>query len=212
MITVECSNGNAEFALSDLRESKCLRITQSALSRDPLQITACSLPDIDTRSLALFIKLSKLDDSKIFTFIDSLKPDEFKVFDYYAKYLCVYHEFDALFKIKYLKEYGLQDANKDMRDFVDKRYFIFKIVNIPESNISRWQNTNLFEHYCGSDFASFTNSITNDGRAFFALIDFYQETMKKALPITTDHLKDVFNSLDPLIQDQLLKKQLVIVP
>ncbi len=101
------------------------------MSRDPLQITACSLPDIDTRSLALFIKLSKLDDSKIFTFIDSLKPDEFKVFDYYAKYLCVYHEFDALFKIKYLKEYGLQDANKDMRDFVDKRYFIFKIVNIP---------------------------------------------------------------------------------
>ena len=209
LVTVECSDGQAQFELADLRASKCLRIIQSEFMNPNSQVKNLFLKGIDTKSLGLFIKLSKLNDAKVFAFIDSLDPDAFRLIDYYAKYLRLYHELDSLFKYKYLKEYSLQDANRQIIDFVDSKYFAVKFVD------GKWQQINLFGAYFGPQFASFTfpqNSITNDYRAFFALIDFYQTVMKKPLKITTDHLKFIFNSLDSAIQNQLIKKQLVMVP
>jgi hypothetical protein len=206
LVTVECSDGKAQFELTDLLESKCLRITQAESN--------ISLNGIDSRSLKLFIKLSKLNDDKIFAFIDSLNPDEFGVIDHYAKYLRCYHEFDALFKYKFLKEYSLVGSRKEMFDFVDNKFFQFKFIYDAQDGISQWKQTTLFDIYC-SKILGFSNQeilAVPDYRAFFVLIDFYQQVMKKPLKLSTQHLKNIFCSFDPSIQRELLKKQLVIVP
>lgn len=206
-VTVECSDGQFQFECGDLQASKCLRITELLNNT-----YAFSLPGIDSRSLKLFIKLSKLKDDKIFAFIDSLKPNEFRLIDYNAKYLRCYHELDALFKYKYLKEYSLAGASKDMFDFIDRNFFQFKFIQ-DARGISQWKYISLFDIYC-SQLNGFTipeNSCSHDYRAFFVLIDFYQQIMKKPLPLSTQYLKNIFYSFDLAIQKELLKKQLVIV-
>ncbi len=220
MVTVTCSDGQAQFEMADLRGSKCLRITQDTLINPMYQMnsqyetTEFSLTGIDTRSLNLFIKLSKLSDAKVFAFIDSLNPDEFRIFDYYAKYLRVYHEIDLLFKYKYVKEYSPQ-GNQAITDFVDSKYTTFQFIEGVGSDAGKWKLVDLFEKYV-LEFAGFmkipTGAAGNDTRAFFVLIDFYQRVIKKPLRLTTQHLKDVFNSFDLALQNELLKKQLVIIP
>lgn len=207
LVTVECSDGKAQFERADLRASKCLRIIQSEAISNPPNFYVLQLPEIDCRSVKLFIKLSKLNDDKIFAFIDSLTPDEFRVFNYGAKYLRCYHEFDALFKYKFLKEYGLVGARKELFDFVDAKFFQFKFIN------SRWQKITLFDLYC-SQFSGQNpeNSCSEDGRAFFVLIDFYQQVIKKPLSLSTQHLKNVFYAQPAYVQQTLLNKKLVTLP
>jgi hypothetical protein len=208
-ITVECSDGQIQIELADLRASKCLRITQDeSISYNFL--SKCSLPDIDSRSLKLFLKLSKLGDDKIFAFIDSLTPEEFRLIDYNAKYLRYYHEIDALFKYKFLKEYSLAGSRLEMIEFVDRKFFQFTFMRDIQRDICKWQRTNLFEKYCPG-FRLSENEFCHDYRAFFVLIDFYQQVMKKPLVLTTQHLKNIFYNFDSVLQNELLKKQLVIV-
>lgn len=202
LVMVECSDGQAQFLLSDLLKSKCLRITKPF-----------SLPGIDAKSLGLFIKLSKLNDAKIFAFIDSLSPDEFRVFDYYAKYLRVYHELDALFKYKCLKEYGIQNGDTALADFVTAKFAGIEFVEDENSGIGTWQHRDLFAKYLTEllVYSIITNPRVNEARAFFVLLDFYQQTIKKPMPINADYLKKVFASFDADIQNHLIQKNLVIV-
>ena len=223
LITVECSDGQAQFEAADLKTSKCLRITQdttitrvlnyvpgnSALIND----ASLKLNQIDSRSLKLFIALSKLEDAKIFAFIDALSPDEFRLFDYHAKYLRVYHELDVLFKYKFLKEYSLNGASKEIGNFVYAKFFPFKFVTDAQKGTAQWQYSNLFNKYFPElNMFQFSQSlIADDYRAFFVLIDFYQQTMQKPLKLSTSNLQNVFNSFDLVIQNGLLNKQLVVL-
>lgn len=206
-ITVHCSDGQAQFECADLQGSRCLKITQKL--RKP--VTTLSLPGINAQTLTLFIAISKLADNKIFEFIDCLSPDEFRLFDFYAKYLYFYHELHALFKYKFLKEYSVKNAALEIGEFVDSKFNELRFVYDPKLSASRWKLINLFELY-GDQFLILQNHNDQDYGAFFVLVDFYQRTMKKPLKLTTQHLKNVFYSFDAVIQNELLNKKLVILP
>lgn len=129
----------------------------------------------------------------------------------------VYHELDALFKYKFLKEYSVDIADNQMREFVNTRFRPFKFVDDKDQGTPRWRYTTLYDEYLGPQFSQFQYALpegwlSEDARAFFVLIDFYQEDMKKPLKLTTQHLKDVFYSFDPAVQNELLAQRLVIIP
>lgn len=176
-----------------------------------LQDNATIHLDIDSTGFAFMVFLEAKTDAQIFTLIDLLDEQTFKLLCLYTQMLKE-KRISNLLKYKMIKNPTLQKL-AEMPDDV--------MQNFVSSNLHcHWDYNQkkyviLSEKYLGTPlplpidcYPAFT---TDSIYAFLVLINFYQETLNKPLPLNTEHLKNLFNVQPYEIQQTLLNKKLVIL-
>ncbi len=171
---------------------------------------ALKLP-IDSKGFAFMMVLAAKTDARLFTFIDALDEQTFRLVSFYAQ-LLQEKRISNLLKYKMIKNPQLQKL-AEMPDEVMKEFIAHKYLNWNgryDTLANKYLNKELNNSGISSNYFGLYDSSTADSRrAFFVLIDFYQETLKKPLPLNTAHLKDIFNAQPTDIQQTLLNKNLI---
>lgn len=219
-IKIKCTDKKIEYddqALKKLTSEKIeARIIQNSVwngSGFVLRNNAIIKLPIDSKGLEFMVALASKDDAQAFAFIDSLDEQTFRLVSFYTQVLKE-HRISDLLKYKMIKNPKLQQLaempNRIMKNFVGNRYQSW--------NQNQQRSDTLAEKYLGKeiDNRNFQNYIHNNATTdsifpALILIDFYQETMKKPLPLNTDHLNEIFNAQPYDIQQAWLNKNLVTV-
>lgn len=164
---------------------------------------------IDSAGFAFMSALVTKTDAQIFSFIDSLDEQAFRLISFYTQLLKM-REISDLLKYKMIKEPKLvklaEVGEGVIENFINSKFSLRwnEQSQRTETLVSKYFNDN--SNYYRTDFARI------DGQyALLALIDFYQEQLKKSLPINTDNLKNIFNTQPYNVQQILINKNLVIL-
>lgn len=211
-ISIQFTDKTVEYDSKVLK--KCFSDSSGSGPRYPDTIKM----SIDSKEFAFLLKLTQKDDSEIFSFFDSLDAQSLKVIYFFAQMIYA-DKIIELLTFKMLENPDLQKLikvpNETIYEFILGRFFtewttVFNIPgNLAHRHLNRFVDTKQYknEFFKTQRISSLQDSIC----ALLVLIDFYQETLKKPLPINTDHLKKVFNAQPYDIQQILINKNLVIV-
>lgn len=163
---------------------------------------------IDSKGLALIVAIAQKDYIEAFSFIDSLDEQAFQLLCLYANALKPIN-IGGFLKYKMLKNPKLQKVAKASEDLITN--FIAAQSRAGYNNITYSYETYASKYLNANYPYNYHECTTDSIHALIALVHFYQETMKKPLPINTDHLKKIFNAQPHDIQQILVNKNLVIV-
>ena len=147
---------------------------------------------IDSKGFTFMMFLAAKTNEQIFNFIDSLDEQTFRLVSFYTQILKETRISDLL-KYKMIKNPMLQQL-AEMPDNVIQD-FVFRKSYLQYNYKTEHQDT-LFDKYLNkrvdNDCINYNKCVADAAYAFLVLIDFYQETLKKPLPLNTDHLKNLF--------------------
>lgn len=166
---------------------------------------------IDSKGFAFMLTLASKTDEQIFNFIDSLDDQTFRLISFYTQ-LLKERRISDLLKYKILKNTKLRQlaelADSNIKAFIAGKYGMDwnNTLQRQETLFNKYIDSNKNENY---RYVSSENVKIDSIHALLVLIDFYQETLKKPLPLDTDHLKNLFYSQPSDIQQKLLNTNLI---
>jgi hypothetical protein len=218
-IALEFSDKTVNYDSEDLKVLKIPIIEQLLIDYPvwngyvvPNKEKKAQLPLIDAKTFAFMVKLAKKDDAALFNFIDSLDQQAFRLICFYTQVI-EENRIAEFLKYKMLKDPELQKIAETRKDIIEA-FIRYKSWIRPNDGSGMLENISI--KYLGKEISNYSY---NDGYnqanyqifGLLALVHLYHETLKKPLPINTDHLIKMFNAQTHEIKQTLLTKNLVTV-
>ena len=199
-----------EIAFSDCTEQIEENLLNSIKSNKTHDQLVYDLKQIDSKTFRLLARLTLLDQAQLFSFLDSLNNDAFKLIFFWNRQVVASDNLGLILKIVFLK-------NKAFHKLVDEKEMSLIIYNLspllvrcdPEM-VKYYTNKEFYNKISDEYFATgFDTDYVKDTQHILALVLFYDKTLQKPLPITTDYLKKLFGTLPKDLQTHLIETNLV---